>query len=161
MERTYHHTSHSGLLGQSTTATTRQSVGTIRSASTAEMETATTMVVDPETRPMCFHTSKCGHVSEDDVLVVLVAQQVFALGCVFGVGALGGILLFQSRCFLDRSVSLLLARDFLEAVEFLAVELVELRVDVLDCVFCSRDDDVLTGWRLLVGGKQEAQRTPT
>lgn len=87
---------------------------------------------------------------KDDVLVVLVTQQVFALCslvssllrlavCICGLGSL----LLLPYGFFGGGVTLLLSRDFLQTVEFLAVELVELRVDVLDRVLCAGDDDVL------------------
>ena len=86
-------------------------------------------------------------------MVVLVSQQIFALGCicfgtffgtVFGTFfGLGGVLRLQARSFLDGSISLLLARDLLEAVEFFSIQLVQFGVDVLDGVFCAGDNDML------------------
>lgn len=82
---------------------------------------------------------------ENDILVVLVAQHVFALGCILCLLAVVGLLLgLESRRLLDGRISLLLARHLLQAVELFSVQLVELRVDVLDGVFCAWDDDVLT-----------------
>ena len=70
---------------------------------------------------------------EDDVLVVLVAQQVFAVTCLVCcflrlavlVGGLGG-LLFLSYGLSGGSVALLLRRHLLQAVELLAVQLIKL-----------------------------------
>lgn len=47
------------------------------------------------------------------------------------------------------SIPLLLARDLLQPVEFFSVEFVELRVDVLDGIFCAGNDNVLAGYVLV------------
>jgi hypothetical protein len=97
---------------------------------------------------MVIHCNKL----EDDVLVVLVAQQILALDSVFC--SLFGLSVFVlSLCgnpllscgLFCGSIALLLGRDLFQAVELLSVELVELRVDVLDCVFGAGDNDVLAG----------------
>ena len=90
--------------------------------------------------------------SKDDVLVVLVAQHVLGLyrllcrllRLCLCVGRLCRLLLL-SYGLLGGSVSLLLRGHLLQAVELLAVQLVELRVDVLDGVLGARNDDVLAG----------------
>lgn len=89
---------------------------------------------------------------EDDILVVVISQEVFAGTCLLG-GLLGLTLCVGRLCsflllpygFFGGSVSLLLCRHLLQAVEFLSVQLVQLRVDVLDRVLGSWDDDVLAG----------------
>jgi hypothetical protein len=58
---------------------------------------------------------------ENDVLVVLVTQHVFALARVFCFGAVFGILFLQPGSLFDCSISLLLARDLLQTVEFFTI----------------------------------------
>jgi len=55
-------------------------------------------------------------------------------------GRLFGLLTFGLLCL---SVSFLLARHLLQSEELLSVQLVQLRVDVFDRVFCSGNDNVL------------------
>jgi len=81
--------------------------------------------------------------SEDDVLVVLVSQHVFALSCILAfVDILFLVVFLEPRSLLDSSVSLLLARHLLQAVKLFSVQLVELGVDVLDSVLGARDNDM-------------------
>lgn len=98
---------------------------------------------------------------KDDVLVVFIAQQILTLcrllcsllGLRICIGGLCG-LLFLSYGLFGGSVSLLLRRDLLQTVELLAVQLVQLRVDVLDRVLGAGDDDVLAGSASVIGGRE-------
>lgn len=79
--------------------------------------------------------------SENDVLVILLAQNVLWFGIILPVCLL--VLCLYAFGFLSSGVSLFLARDLFQSVELLSVELVKFGVDVLDCVFGSWNDDML------------------
>jgi hypothetical protein len=88
-------------------------------------------------------TERC--FSKDDILVILVTKQVLALGGVVCLRSLIRLFLLRlSGCLLRGSILLLLIGHLLQAVELFSIELVQLGVDILDCVFCSRNDDMFT-----------------
>jgi hypothetical protein len=91
---------------------------------TSEDVAVRSVVISPRTRPASIPTSQRYNASENDVLVVFVAQQVFAVGCVFCFGAVFGIFSFQPCSFLDCGVPLFLAGYFFQAVELFSVKLV-------------------------------------
>lgn len=71
---------------------------------------------EPKNKANVFHVDGLRPTSEDDVLVVLITQQVFAFGSVFCLGAVLGLLCLCLLClqpgsFLDCCISLFLARD--------------------------------------------------
>lgn len=106
----------------------------------------------------CYQTS-----SENDVLVILITEQVFALDSIFDLGILVLVLLILllsglSGCLFSCSVLLFLVGDFLQTVEFFTVELIQLRIDVLDCILSSRNDDVLTVTGLVLAVQQDGDR---
>jgi hypothetical protein len=120
----------------------RQSIGPSTSRRKTKGTAGTPAHFDVDRRlPVPLH---CGICSEDDVLVVLVAQKVLALGCIFlCLLTILVVLLRQPGSLLHGGVSLFLARHFLQAVKLFSVQLVELGVDVLDGVFCAWNDDML------------------
>ncbi|USP76001.1 hypothetical protein yc1106_03275 [Curvularia clavata] len=84
--------------------------------------------------------------SEDDILIVLIGEHVLGLDNLLrGLLLLCFFLLCDPCSLFICSIILLLLGDFLQAVELFSVQLVELGVDVLDGVFGSGDNDVLTG----------------
>jgi hypothetical protein len=115
----------------------------IRSMYTRNTQTNT---VDSQLKPMPPLQHLRRRILENDIFIVFVAQQILAV--LDAINVLLHRLRIQRRLlsftFLLRGhrIALLFARDFLEAVELFSVELVEFAIDVLDCVFCSRDDDV-------------------
>lgn len=84
------------------------------------------------------------HPSENNILIILITQQILRLRRLIRLPLLqllisNGLipqLLSRSR------IPLLLPGYLFQPIKLLAIDLVQLRIDVFDCVFCSGDDYV-------------------
>jgi hypothetical protein len=89
--------------------------------------------------------------SEYHILIILIAKHILGILLVSSSLPLIPTLIFSIARRIRRfGIPLFSALDFLQSVEFFAVEFVEFGVDVFDCVFCARNDDVLALFPMLV-----------
>lgn len=109
--------------------------------SNAMSQAPRTLIRYTQTRPFQtpFHITL-----KDDILVALITKQILR-GLPLVIAIISFLLAFsllRSPGICSFGLSLLGALDLLQPVELLPVQLVELRVDVLDCVLRARYDDV-------------------